>query len=124
MQSPGGRVAAGCRSIRAGVLFSASRATFRARLLTQPIGCHKIATDRLLSVGGVRYRLRPAPMRVAQQFLAALARDWDGSLDALKDHLDRSARGSACGDGRRAHQKGGLMVNVESRRAAAPAIVL
>jgi len=34
-------------------------------------------------------------MRVAQQFLAALARDWDGSLDALKDHLDRSARGSA-----------------------------
>jgi len=30
-------------------------------------------------------------MRVAQQFLAALARDWDGQLDALKDHLDRSA---------------------------------
>ena len=25
----------------------------------------------------VRYRLRSAPMRVAQQFLAALARDWD-----------------------------------------------
>ena len=38
----------------------------------------------------VRYRLRSAPMRVAQQFLAALARDWDGQLDALKDHLDRS----------------------------------
>ena len=38
----------------------------------------------------VRYRLRSAPMRVAQQFLAALARDWDGPLDALKDHLDRS----------------------------------
>ncbi|MDU0288610.1 metalloregulator ArsR/SmtB family transcription factor [Saccharothrix longispora] len=36
----------------------------------------------------VRYRLRSAPMRVAQQFLAALARDWDGPLDALKDHLD------------------------------------
>ena len=36
----------------------------------------------------VRYRLRSAPMRVAQQFLAALARDWDGSLGALKDHLD------------------------------------
>ena len=34
----------------------------------------------------------PAPMRVAQQFLAALARDWDGPLDALKDHLDRTAR--------------------------------
>jgi hypothetical protein len=31
-------------------------------------------------------------MRVAQQFLAALARDWDGPLDALKDHLDRAAR--------------------------------
>jgi DNA-binding transcriptional ArsR family regulator len=42
----------------------------------------------------VRYRLRSAPMRVAQQFLAALARDWDGPLDALRDHLDRSARGS------------------------------
>jgi len=37
----------------------------------------------------VRYRLRSAPMQVAQQFLAALARDWDSSLDALKDHLDR-----------------------------------
>src|SRR5271163_5009173 len=33
----------------------------------------------------VRYRLHSAPMRVAQHFLAALARDWDGSLDALKD---------------------------------------
>jgi DNA-binding transcriptional ArsR family regulator len=39
----------------------------------------------------VRYRLRSAPMRVAQQFLAALARDWDGRLAALQDHLDRSA---------------------------------
>ena len=39
----------------------------------------------------VRYRLRSAPMRVAQQFLAALARDLDGALDALRDHLDRSA---------------------------------
>jgi DNA-binding transcriptional ArsR family regulator len=36
----------------------------------------------------VRYRLRSAPMRVAQQFLAALARDWDGALDALRSHLD------------------------------------
>jgi DNA-binding transcriptional ArsR family regulator len=40
----------------------------------------------------LRYRLRSAPMRVAQQFLAALARDWDRPLDALKDHLDRSSR--------------------------------
>ena len=40
----------------------------------------------------VRYRLRSAPMRVAQQFLAALARDWDGPLNALKDHLDKGAQ--------------------------------
>jgi DNA-binding transcriptional ArsR family regulator len=39
----------------------------------------------------VRYRLRSAPMRVAQQFLAALARDWDSALSALTDHLDRGA---------------------------------
>jgi DNA-binding transcriptional ArsR family regulator len=43
----------------------------------------------------VRYRLRSAPMRAAQQFLAALARDWDSSLDALKDHLDRVVSGPA-----------------------------
>lgn len=43
----------------------------------------------------VRYRLRSAPMQVAQQFLAALARDWDGPLDALKDHLEQQVRGSA-----------------------------
>ena len=36
----------------------------------------------------VRYRLRSAPMQVAQQFLAALARDWDLQLEALRDHLD------------------------------------
>ena len=41
----------------------------------------------------VRYRLRSAPMQVAQQFLAALARDWDGPLSALQDHLDQSAGG-------------------------------
>src|SRR5262249_47832087 len=39
----------------------------------------------------VRFQLRSAPMQVAQQFLAALARDWDGRLDALKDHLSRGA---------------------------------
>ena len=39
----------------------------------------------------VRYRLRSAPVRVAQQFLAALAHDWDDRLHALRDHLDRSA---------------------------------
>ena len=39
----------------------------------------------------VRYRLRSAPMQVAQQFLGALARDWDGPLDALREHLSRTA---------------------------------
>ena len=43
----------------------------------------------------VRYRLRSAPMQVAQQFLAALARDWDSPLSALTGHLDRTARGPA-----------------------------
>jgi hypothetical protein len=32
-------------------------------------------------------------MQIAQQFLAALARDWDRSLQTLAAHLDRSARG-------------------------------
>ena len=41
----------------------------------------------------VRYRLHSAPMQVAQQFLAALARDWDGSLSALQEHLDQGAGG-------------------------------
>ena len=36
----------------------------------------------------VRYRLQSAPMQVAQQFLAALARDWDRQLETLKEHLD------------------------------------
>ena len=36
----------------------------------------------------VRYRLDSAPMTVAQQFLAALARDWDGPLAALQHHLN------------------------------------
>lgn len=38
----------------------------------------------------VRYRLQSAPMRVAQQFLAALARDWDGPLGALTAYLDKT----------------------------------
>jgi hypothetical protein len=32
-------------------------------------------------------------MQVAQQFLAALARDWDRQLDALQDHLNAAAAG-------------------------------
>ena len=45
----------------------------------------------------VRYRLRSAPMRVAQQFLAALARDWDSPLSALTGHLDQAAGRPATG---------------------------
>src|SRR4051812_5319399 len=40
----------------------------------------------------VRYRLQSAPMQLAQQFLAALARNWDGQLQALTTHLDRAAQ--------------------------------
>jgi len=39
----------------------------------------------------IRYRLQSAPMQVAAQFLAALARDWDRNLDALRAHLDRAS---------------------------------
>jgi DNA-binding transcriptional ArsR family regulator len=35
----------------------------------------------------VRYRVDSGPMKVAQQFLALLARDWDGPLAALQDRL-------------------------------------
>jgi DNA-binding transcriptional ArsR family regulator len=40
----------------------------------------------------VRYRLQSGPMQLAQQFLAALARDWDSQLRSLTDHLERTAR--------------------------------
>src|SRR5581483_6087243 len=40
----------------------------------------------------VRYRLHSAPVRVAQQFLAALAHQWADRLEALREHLDTSAR--------------------------------
>jgi DNA-binding transcriptional ArsR family regulator len=35
----------------------------------------------------VRYRLRSAPVQIAQQFLAALAHTWDDRLDALQHYL-------------------------------------
>jgi DNA-binding transcriptional ArsR family regulator len=35
----------------------------------------------------VRYRLQPAPVQLAQQFLAALAHSWDDRLDALQQYL-------------------------------------
>jgi DNA-binding transcriptional ArsR family regulator len=38
----------------------------------------------------IRHRLRSAPMRTAQHFLAALARDWDGPLAALSEHLNEN----------------------------------
>jgi DNA-binding transcriptional ArsR family regulator len=41
----------------------------------------------------VRYRLNSVPVQVAQQFLAALAHDWDDRLAALKGHLDQSTAG-------------------------------
>jgi len=53
----------------------------------------------------VRYRLRSAPMRVARQFLAALARDWDSPLDALKDHLDRTARAPVAASPHQTHER-------------------
>ena len=39
----------------------------------------------------VRYRLQSAPVQLAQQYLAALAHDWDDRLDALQKHLTRSS---------------------------------
>ncbi|WP_327090261.1 metalloregulator ArsR/SmtB family transcription factor [Nonomuraea sp. NBC_01738] len=38
----------------------------------------------------IRYRLQTGPIIVAQSFLAALARDWDSHLSALRDHLDHN----------------------------------
>jgi hypothetical protein len=38
----------------------------------------------------VRYRLRSAPVQLAQQFLAALAHSWDDRLDALQHYLTAS----------------------------------
>ena len=35
----------------------------------------------------VRYRLRAAPVQLAQQFLAALAHSWEERLEALQDYL-------------------------------------
>ena len=38
----------------------------------------------------VRYRLHSTPVQVAQQFLAAMAHDWDNHLEALTQYLDTS----------------------------------
>jgi len=40
----------------------------------------------------IRNRVQSAPMRVAQQFLAAVARDWDRPLTALRAHLEKNER--------------------------------
>ncbi|HTT53613.1 MAG TPA: winged helix-turn-helix domain-containing protein [Streptosporangiaceae bacterium] len=45
----------------------------------------------------VRFALQSAPMATAQAFLAALARDWDGHLDALRRHLDAAPGNAAHG---------------------------
>lgn len=39
----------------------------------------------------IRYRVNAAPMAIAQSYLAALARDWDGKLARLQRSLDASA---------------------------------
>jgi len=39
----------------------------------------------------IRYRVNAAPMAVAQSYLAALARDWDGKLARLQHSLDTLA---------------------------------
>ncbi len=62
----------------------------------------------------VRYRLQSAPMQVAQQFLAALARDWDSALGALTDYLDRGALGPP---GRPARGRRNLTHEPENTRA-------
>ncbi|MBV9412062.1 MAG: helix-turn-helix transcriptional regulator, partial [Acidimicrobiia bacterium] len=43
----------------------------------------------------VRYRLRSEPVQLAQQFLAALAHDWDDRLGALQRHLTFPERHSS-----------------------------
>jgi DNA-binding transcriptional ArsR family regulator len=40
----------------------------------------------------IRFYLQSAPMGVAQSFLAALARDWDGHFAALKQHLENKEK--------------------------------
>lgn len=40
----------------------------------------------------VLYRHRSAPIKVAQSYLAALAADWDGTLDRLAAFLDEPPR--------------------------------
>src|SRR5689334_4249883 len=45
----------------------------------------------------IRYRVDSAPMKVAQQFLAALARDWDGPLAALRARMDDDPPGRVSG---------------------------
>jgi DNA-binding transcriptional ArsR family regulator len=46
-----------------------------------------LVTSELGERRRVRYRLRSAPVQLAQQFLAALAHDWDQRLDALQRYL-------------------------------------
>ena len=43
----------------------------------------------------IRYRLRSAPVQLAQQFLAALAHDWDDRLDALQQYLAAPGKAKA-----------------------------
>lgn len=69
----------------------------RLPISRQAIGKHLALLDEAGLVRGelgerrrVRFHLKSGPMSVAQSFLAALARDWDGQLVRLRQHLDRS----------------------------------
>jgi hypothetical protein len=54
-------------------------------------------------------------MQVAQQFLAALARDWDRQLDALQDHLNTVVAAQP-----NATNRTGMVTKNVGRRGAAP----
>jgi DNA-binding transcriptional ArsR family regulator len=64
----------------------------------------------------VRYRLRSAPMQVAQQFLAALARDWDGPLAACRNTSTDDRRTAM----QTTHRSSRAGVGGGPRRAAGP----
>jgi DNA-binding transcriptional ArsR family regulator len=81
-------------ALAAGGPTTATDLAVRLPITRQAIAKHlALLTEAGLVVAGpgqrrrIRYRLDSTPMKVAQQFLAALARDWDGPLAALQDRL-------------------------------------
>lgn len=80
----------------------------RLPITRQAIGKHLLLLSEAGLVVGelaerrrIRYRLRSAPMQIAQQFLAALSRDWDERLDELKRLLARTDASGPEADGAR-----------------------